>query len=422
MGLVADYLQKQPDFNPRIVSQPQENLGFIVVIPCNNEEDLMRSIKSLWQCKRPTESIEVIVVINSAREAENSVLSQNEITAKQINDWQKSHSEEDFTVHLIIQKNIPWKYAGPGLARKIGMDEAVFRFTKTKTGKGIICSLDADTICDSNYFSEIEKRLNENPEIEGGTIYFEHPTSGDNFSEEVYMAASLYELNMRYYLQALRSTGYPYAHHALGSAFFVSSEAYVRSGGMNKRKGGEDFYFLQKVIPNISFIDLLTTRVIPSPRQSDRVPFGTGPWITRFVNKEVETYSTYNYKAFVDLRTFFSHIERMYCISEIELNSFYQSLPVSIKSFISENECIDKLNEIRNNSSNPNSFRKRFFGWFTGFKIIKYLNFIHQRQYARVDVFQEAKNYMELSGKDKGVLADLTSLLMFYRELERKNN
>jgi hypothetical protein len=50
---------------------------------------------------------------------------------------------------------------------------------------------------------------------------------------------------------------------------------------MSRRQAGEDFYFIQKVAMQGRYGECRTTRVHPSPRPSDRVPFGTGPDIAR---------------------------------------------------------------------------------------------------------------------------------------------
>src|SRR5213594_3575687 len=88
-------------------------------------------------------------------------------------------------------------------------------------------------------------------------------------------AIAAYELHLRYYVRALRYAGFPYAHHTIGSCMAVRADVYKKQGGMNKRQAGEDFYFLQKIIPLGHFTDLTETKVIPSSRPSDRVPFGT---------------------------------------------------------------------------------------------------------------------------------------------------
>ena len=56
---------------------------------------------------------------------------------------------------------------------------------------------------------------------------------------------------------------------------------------MNRKKAGEDFYFLQKLFDAGHFSECNTTRVIPSPRPSDRVIFGTGPAIREYLETAV---------------------------------------------------------------------------------------------------------------------------------------
>ena len=63
----------------------------------------------------------------------------------------------------------------------------------------------------------------------GCTIYFEHPIEGDEYPPEVYDAIIQYELYLRYYLQALRYTGYPYATHTVGSCFAVKASVYAKA-------------------------------------------------------------------------------------------------------------------------------------------------------------------------------------------------
>jgi hypothetical protein len=104
------------------------------------------------------------------------------------------------------------------------------------------------------------------------------------FPPTVFDAVINYELHQRYYLQAVRYTGYPFAYHTVGSCFAVLAETYCRMGGLSRRKAGEDFYFIQKIAVHGRYGECRTTRVYPSPRPSDRVPFGTGPDISRQIS------------------------------------------------------------------------------------------------------------------------------------------
>jgi len=63
------------------------------------------------------------------------------------------------------------------------------------------------------------------------------------------------------------------------------------------------------------------------------------------------------------------------------------------------------------------SFRKRFFGWFNMFKIVKYLNSVHGTLFEKMSVDQCASELLKIIGKDFKS-ADLVTLLEFYRLLE----
>ena len=422
MNQLADYLSKQPDFYSRIGTKPRINTGFIVVVPCYDEPDILNCLDSLKQCKHPENSVEVIVVINASEDTPDNILESNSRNFEEVETWALRNSRSNFSIHCIREEKLSARYAGPGFARKIGMDEACSRFHQIKQENGIICSLDADSLCDVNYFTELEKLMEAKPETGAGSIYFEHPLEGQEYPADVYEAVSLYELNMRYFFQALRSTGFPYAQHSLGSAFFVTANAYARAGGMNRRIAGEDFYFLQKLIPNTHFQYLVTTRVIPSPRPSNRVLFGTGPWVRRFVRGELKTYMTYDFQAFLDLKYFIAQIPIWYSKDYRLEKEWYEALPDPLKSFFGENELLDKLEEIRMNTSGPDSFMKRFFAWFNGLRIIRFLNHSHSEAYSKSDVVVLSAFLLEALFEIQDPPKNANELLQVYRNLERKRD
>ncbi len=88
---------------------------------------------------------------------------------------------------------------------------------------------------------------------------------------------------------------------------------------MNKRKAGEDFYFIQKIIELGNYTELNTTGVIPSPRISNRVPFGTGKAIGDWVKQGSEEYFTYHPQTFRDLIPLTSNIDKLYTDSNWQL-------------------------------------------------------------------------------------------------------
>ena len=261
----------------QIASRPDAGLGIVVVVPCCNEPDLVGSLASLRHCERPGCSVEVIVVVNASAGCRAEVRLQNQATLNIAAEWTAQHSDARFAFHTLHFPELPPKQAGVGLARKIGMDEALRRLDDIGRPDGIIAGYDADCRCAPNYLTAIERYFERTPASPGCSIYFEHPLEGP-MSPQVYEGVAAYELHLRYYIQALRHAGFPHAHHTLGSCMAVRADAYRKQGGMNKRKAGEDFHFLNKVIPLGGFADLTRTTVYPSPRPSDRVPFGTGKW------------------------------------------------------------------------------------------------------------------------------------------------
>jgi len=421
-SFACKYLENQINFHPKISDPPLRETSYIVVIPSFNESDIIRTLTSLSECDRPFDSIEVIVVVNSPEACAEDILLQNRKTCRDIEKWKMKSQTQGFYVHCILEEDLSVKHAGAGLARKIGMDEAVYRFSQLNKPQGVICSFDADTICERNYFTEIEDLIHRYPSANGASIYFEHPVKGSDFSENIYHAVVLYELHMRYFLLALRSTGFPYAHHSLGSAFFVNAETYVKFGGMNRKKAGEDFYFLQKIIPNVEFYDLNSTTVYPSPRISDRVPFGTGPTIKKLTGNGSGFYYTYSYRAFLDLRILFLKIGKLFTTGSEDNILVYQNLPLSLRQFISLDNFCKKIREIKNNTSSQKAFTKRFYNWFNGLQIVKFLNSAHSGLYSRVDVVKQAGLLINELMKSNVPYENSRELLMAFRKLEKDEN
>jgi hypothetical protein len=408
------YLAKH-GFRPEISETPHIDLGICVVIPCYNEPHLIRSLQALWNARRPSCAVEIIVMVNSPEYCSTDILERNRATLQEMQGWIKDHENSEFKIRHIIKFNIPLKMAGVGLARKTGMDEAVYRFSKASHRDGIITGFDADSVCDPDYFIEIEKHFLENVKTPGASIYFEHPVNGIEVPEKGYQGIILYELHLRYFIQALRYIGHPHAFHTIGSSFAVRSEAYVKQGGMNKRQAGEDFYFLQKIIALGYFTEINTTRIIPSPRESDRVPFGTGAAIKRW-NGENDI-RTYHLSAFEPIKQFIEQVNEMYQADTGTIISIVETLPLTLKEYLISNHFIEELKSINTNSASLSAFRNRFFGWFTVFRVIKYLNFYEEKQDNKSDIVVEATNLCHVLGFNEA--GEPPTLLAFYRQLDK---
>lgn len=419
MRFADHYLARQKGFSHAIEEPPERDLGLIVVVPCFNEPDLIRSLESLWQCSGTTCATEIIVVINSARNAPEEAVAQNRESLKAFEAWKRSHSRPGRRFFHIRKEDLDDRFAGAGLARKTGMDEAIYRFNQADRAGGILVSFDADATCDTNYLAEIENHYRNHPDTDGATIYFEHPTSGDDFPPGVYQGIIQYELYLRYYKEALRFTGFPFACHTVGSCFTVKALSYVRQGGMNRKQAGEDFYFIQKLAPLGHFHEIRSTRVIPSPRPSDRVPFGTGPVIRKFIENPGNGLPAYNPLAFHHLRNLFEQADRFYRTGDQEIEATVQTLPEPVRLFLETIKFPERINEINRNSASPESFRKRFFRWFNAFVVIKYLNFAHGRFFEKVPVLPASVELLSALGRRLPEGIEPGEMLEIFRRMER---
>jgi len=421
MGFADLYLSKQRNFSPHFSHPPSKELRYIVVLPAYCEPDLITSLNSLWKCIRPNGHVEVIIVINSPEDAPEDVKRNNTDAAVKVNDWIKDHPDRSFEFLLMLKLDMPVKDAGVGLARKTGMDEALSRFNTLGCRDGIILSFDADSVCDENYFTSIEETLSCHQDVRGFSIYFEHPVTGNEFPEKTYRGIIAYELHLRYVSLFLRYTGFPYAVHTIGSCFGVRAMTYALQGGMNKRKAGEDFYFLNKIIGSGDFIEINNTCVYPSPRISNRVPFGTGAAIAKYMALEKEFYNTYDPNSFMMLRNLFMQIPEFYKISKSGIESRIASLSKPLSGFLGSIDAVNAILEINANSASVKAFIKRFYSWFDAFRIIKFLNYCSQNYTPQIAVRDAVNVYLNTTGitlphKEASEL----EMLFLLRKIERQ--
>lgn len=403
------YLQKHSVYDKLILHKPNPNLFMSVVIPCYNEPDIIRSLESLHKCDSTRFPVEVIIVINHSSSVHKDIAAFNENTYRELTKWAEQHNSPNLRYFILKAFDLPDKDAGVGLARKIGMDEAIRRFIEAGNPDGIIAGFDADCVCSASYLREIEDGFKERG-LKGASVYFEHPLSGEMFSESVFRSVEQYELHLRYYKNALKWTGFPFAFYTVGSSFAVRADVYCRQGGMNKKRAGEDFYFLSKVIPLGKFSEINSACVYPSPRPSDRVPFGTGAAVRKMLISNEQHFYTYPFELFVLLKRLFGDLEMMYNKGDYNfpgnvLGDFCRSVSFG-----------EQLNEIRSNTATFSSFSKRFFMVFNSFKVLKFLNFATGSGYSLNSLEAECSKLLDALKKPAGDI----NLLKILRETDRE--
>lgn len=341
---------------------PHEKLSQVVVIPCFKEPDLISALDSLNACNATGMETLLLVVVNESDQADELTRSQNQKTLQELSGY---HSRIPL---LYAHQVLPHKKAGVGLARKIGMDEAVRFFKQVGNDEGVIICYDADCLCDANYFTAISD-VYADAQTNAGVVFYEHRLNGEHHEE-----ITSYELYLRYYIDGLRYAGFPHAHQTLGSCITVRSAVYEKVGGMNTRKAGEDFYFLNKTIPHGGFAEINETTVRPADRISDRVPFGTGKAVGELVDTEM--YQVYNPLIFEQLKIFFDLLNDFW-------NQEYEAVPKSIRHFLGL-DWKDQLSEVRGKVASKKAFEKAFFQWFSAFKILKFVHYVRDHVHSNV--------------------------------------
>ena len=407
------YLSKY-GFGVSFLNNPiPSDLKISIVIPCYAEENLFRTLES-FQTKSDFDfSAEVIVIINASENDSQENKNLNRINFEKGLEWTKTHSTEKLKFHFILTNELPKKHAGVGLARKMGMDEAVYRFSKINFDGVIICA-DADALYENDFIQKVHDHFFiHNPETTGCSIYFEHPTSGNEFDQNVYEGIIRYELYLRYYKNSIEYCGFPFAFHTIGSSMATRSSAYQKCGGMNKRKAGEDFYFLQKLIELGNFSELNSTKVVPSPRPSHRVPFGTGRSVSAWLSQDNLSWPVYSISIFDSLKIFNDQIEKLY-------SNYFDNLlnlhPLLIL-FLKQNEVEAKILEIRKNSTSLETFNKRFYSWFDAFLVLKASHFLRDSGMGTQEVKIASDELLNRLKIKSG--SSVNELLEIYRKIDR---
>lgn len=375
------YFSKNGQYQPLICQDISPDTGMFVMIPCFREPNILLTLESLRQCDLAGGTTEVFVIINEPEVCDKTISEFNNQTYHSVKLWMAQHSCEGLRFFTSPPVRLPKKWAGVGMARKRGMDEGLWRFNQLNRKNGIIVSLDADTLVDVNYLTSIGRHFAQNPAHAGATIAFSHQLDG--IGEKQRIGILLYEKYMKYYKQALTFAGYPNSLFTIGSAFAVTADAYMKRGGMTRRKAGEDFYFLQ-TLPQVGKVGEITdTEVHPSARSSDRVPFGTGPAMGSWMSDQTDLRYTYNLQAFHDLKIMFSRFSSLYRISPSDYDQMLEELPLPVAHFLKADNFFREMNDLSGNCATPEMFADRFFHLFNAFRILKFIHFSHREFYEK---------------------------------------
>lgn len=402
------YLDRYAYLPLQIENPPHPDTGMIIVIPVFNETILLNALDSLVASKAPPVPIEIIIIINESENSDSAITNQNKLTFTAAQNWISTHKKEGlsfYLTHLILPK----KHAGVGLARKAGMDEATRRFETIGNKNGIILCFDADCTCAPNYLSEVYRSFTQK-KLKGASIYYAHKVA--NLTKTEKEGILQYELHLRYYVNGLRKAGYPYAFHTVGSSMAVRVDIYKKTGGMNRRKAGEDFHFLHKVIPFGDFEEINSTTVYPSPRISSRVPFGTGKAMDDWINQSKSTFYSYHPSIFKEIEQLLKLVHHFY--KNENISEAIKNLSAEIKFYLELENFESIIKDINRQSSNLKTFIHRWFGWFNGLKALHLVHFLRDKKYASIPINKAATKLIKVEK------CSTEELLEKYRDLDKK--
>jgi hypothetical protein len=345
----------------------------------------LSAMKALSYLGENYQAFSIVCCINAR---ENDALEVKENNAKLLHELrrlQKTEFDGSFMNLHILDYSHEGAYFkkkdGVGLARKIALDWAL------KSGAEVLASLDADCLVSENYLYTLalfyQKYKNKS---EWALCGFSHQEPAEKAHKK---AMDAYETYLHEHSQFLFDIASPYYPVALGPTIICTSEAYVRSGGMNKKIAGEDFYFLQSLIKlnlkkRIEDYLFLASKVYPSARLSKRVLFGTGTALEEILGGKKKGFEKKQYIAAKDFFSLFNTMLLSFYEREeksiemlLEFEKKLKNSSSQVYAFLAEDRFwIDWEKIVKTHFSSKENLRKAFFERFDGLKTIRLFNYL----------------------------------------------
>jgi len=344
----------------------------------------------------------ILCVVNAREDATAETHQTNAETLEKFNSSDRSFSVTQLSSAcdlLLINRAQPGRFLSPkrgvGTARRIGSDIALKLWDRGGLTSGWIHSTDADARVPGDYLRSPDAAV-------GRVIPFHHKTERP--------ALMLYEIGLRLYALGLARATSPYAFQTVGSALAFRCEAYAQVGGFPEREAGEDFYLLNKLAKVGPILRSTSDPIVLVDRDSDRVPFGTGPG-ARKVQGELKSglgFRTYDPRSFEalgywnrQLRLLSQH--RDLARIEAEMRQYRPD----VWSCLEELDVKKALVNAVENTRKEADLRGRLFRHFDAFRTLRFVHLLRDRVWPLVP-WREAVNAAASSdGFDVPESADL---------------
>jgi hypothetical protein len=398
---IERYLLKRADLASRpLIANSFVGIEAVVVVPAMAEHDrLPAAIESL--ASNPAADLAatlVLVVVNNGADANAEIRDNNRATLE----WLRTaQADNRYPVRIAFidastsDAALPDR-GGVGPARKIGMDWAVEVLRRNGRPRAPILCLDADTNVDERYLPAVREHFRA-PGAWAAVIDYAHRAEGPAEQRE---AIVLYEIFLRCHVLGLAWAGSPYAFHTIGSAMACSAEAYCAVAGMNSRRAGEDFYFLQQLAKTGSVASLCGTVVCPSGRVSNRVPFGTGRQMLDAASKLGFKQRVYNPASYTALRYWLRIAQDGFADSGEMLLGHAADASPPVANSLKHRGFAQKWDRIRAQTSDPARLQRQFDCLFDGFETLKLFHYLRDNGLPDVDIMDGAQTLLSQFGHD----------------------
>jgi len=380
----------------------------IIVIPAIDEYDNIKILLSSLLKNRSEyfSSTLILFVVNHTINSSSDVKCRNLNTILYLNGIIENNNFTDDLSKEIINSGLQIglvdasskgfeldeKDGGVGLARKIGMDEALKHFDYNSSNQNILICLDADCTVSENYISTIRKTFDQQ-NLHAAYVNFSH---GKTNNIENNLAIINYEIFLRYYVLGLKYTGSHYAYHSIGSTMVCDVDSYIKIQGMNKRKAAEDFYFMEKLSKITDIKKISEATVFPSSRGSWRVPFGTGKRVTRFLQKAQNEYLLYAPESFTILKNWIELFNSEEVLSGEDYLTKASEINKSLFDFLTTSKFKESWNNIIKSSKSENQIIKQRQLWFDGFRTLKLVHYLRDSEFPLINMFDALDQMFEM--------------------------
>lgn len=408
---VADYLVRRAARGPwTLALEVNKPLPGAIIIPSLAEAvsvplllDSLAADSSL-----AASGLGVVFVVNNRLDAQNGEKEDNRATLQLLASLRGKLPFPLGTVDAASPGlELPLKDGGVGLARKLGHD-LLLPYLDFKSTDPLLVSLDADTVVKAGYAGAIINHFRA-AAAGGAVIPFEHlPAEGEREGR----AIERYELFLRCYVAGLLHAGSPYAFHTVGSAMACRASAYLKCGGMNRRRAGEDFYFLQSLAKTAGIAQVAGTAVYPSPRRSDRVPFGTGRAMGMMLDAEPNSIQFYRPQCYQLLKAWLELVLAACSTRSDDLFAKGRALSATLGNFLAEQKFERAWQGFLGQHATVERLQAAFHGWFDAFRTMKLFHYLVEREWPRAEPEEILGSFPEVWG---GAELSMSKRLEFLR-------